>query len=297
MSCENRHAAVAIIDGHVAKAKTNEENSCPWRIENVLEVLKYVALNEQLQIWGCYHTSKIDPSVFVELELEKTVAIEIVSQETLNAFRWNPKIHMDAIRRETIRGNNGSFLGPCGGASCKTANAFFSHITYFVSQRPSVITRGHQFLEPGAFLNVEITDEQRYLLQPTAADILVCNLLKDSLGQNAKKKIPSQCINFISGNVASYSQELNNSEALKHIEDANMLSACTCMISESRKLAKDAAKEKKSQEAKSKEEKRLMIEQNLKRRRESCMRSMCGTCWSLWRLQVPSQRLSQKISY
>jgi hypothetical protein len=148
-----------------------------------------------------------------------------LSQEMINAFRLNPKIHMDAIRRETTWGNYGSLLGPCGEASCKTANAFFSHITNFVSQRHSVITRGRQFLEPMAYLNVEITDEQRYLLQPTAAEVLVGNLLEDSLGQNARKKIPSQCINFMSGNVASYSRVLNNSEALKHIEDANMLSA------------------------------------------------------------------------
>jgi hypothetical protein len=83
MSCENRHASVPIIDGHVAKAKTNEENSCPWRIENVLEVLKYVAFDDMLQFRGCYHTSKIDPSVFVEPETDKTVVIEIVSQEML----------------------------------------------------------------------------------------------------------------------------------------------------------------------------------------------------------------------
>jgi hypothetical protein len=36
----------------------------------------------------------------------------------------------------------------------------------------------------------------------------------------------------MSGNVASYSWVLNNSEELKHIEDANMLSACISTISE-----------------------------------------------------------------
>ncbi len=84
--------------------------------------------------------------------------------------------------------NNGSLLGPCGGASRKTADVFFSHITNFVSQRHSVITRGHQFLEPRVYLNVEKTDEQRYLLQPTAADVLVGNLLEDSLGQKCKEE-------------------------------------------------------------------------------------------------------------
>jgi hypothetical protein len=58
-------------------------HTCPWRIENVLEVLKYVALDDLLQFRGCYHTSKIDPSVFVKPEPDKTVAIETVSQDTL----------------------------------------------------------------------------------------------------------------------------------------------------------------------------------------------------------------------
>jgi hypothetical protein len=119
-----------------------------------------------------------------------------------------------------------------------------------------VITRGHQFLAPRAYLNVEITNKQRYLLQPTAVDVFVGNILEDSLVQNAKKKIPSQHINFLSGNIASYSRVLNNSKVIQHIEDVNMLSVCLSKISESRELAKDAAKEKKAQEAKLKEEKK-----------------------------------------
>ncbi len=132
----------------------------------------------------------------------------------------------------------------------------FTHITNFVAQRHSVITRGHQFLEPRAYLNIEITDEQCYLLQQTAADVFLGNILEDSLVQNAKKKIPSRHIIFLSGNITSYGQVLNNSKAIQHIEDMNMLSVCLSKISESWQLAKDAAKEKKAQEAKLKEEKK-----------------------------------------
>ncbi len=233
MSSENRHAVVAIIDGIMTHAKTNEENIYPWRIINVLELLKYVALDDLQQLRGCDHTCTIDPSVFVEPEPHQTVPIKTMSLETVHAFRWNSNIHVDAIRRETIRGKGGSLLGPCSGASCKTADSFFTHITNFVAQRHSVITRGHQFLEPRAYLNVEITEEQRYLLQPTAADVFVGSILEDSLVQNTKKKIPpSWHINFLSGNIASYSRVLNNSEAIQHIEDVNMLSVCLSKISE-----------------------------------------------------------------
>jgi hypothetical protein len=153
MSVENWHAVVAIIDGIMMQAKTNEENLSPWRIVNVLKLLKYVAVDDLQQLRGCYHTCTIDPFVFVEPEPHQTVPIETVSSETVHAFRWNPKFHVDTIRRETIRGKGVSLLGQCGEASCKTANSFFTHITNFVAQRHSVITRGHQVLEPRAYLN------------------------------------------------------------------------------------------------------------------------------------------------
>jgi hypothetical protein len=76
-------------------------------------------------------------------------------------------------------------------ASGKMADFFYTHITNFVAQRQSLITRGYQFLEPWGYLNIEITDKQCYLLQPTAADVFVGNILEDRLGQDAIKKIPS----------------------------------------------------------------------------------------------------------
>ncbi len=170
MSSENWHAVVAIIDGIMTQAKTNKENLTQWRIINVLKLLKYAALDDMQQLQGCYHTCKNDPSFFVEPEPCQTVPIETASSETDHAFRWNQKIHVDTIRRETIRGNSSSLLGLCGGASCKMADSFFTHIKKIVAQRHSVITRGRQFLEPRAYLNIEIIDEQCYLLQPTAVN-------------------------------------------------------------------------------------------------------------------------------
>jgi hypothetical protein len=51
VSCENWHAVVAIIDGIMMQAKTNKDNLSPWRITNVLELLKYVALDD-MQVPG-----------------------------------------------------------------------------------------------------------------------------------------------------------------------------------------------------------------------------------------------------
>jgi hypothetical protein len=110
--------------------------------------------------------------------------------ETLYCFTWKPKIFMDGINCETTRNKDGHLIGPCGAASQNTTNSYFSHITNFVAERHANATKGRMFLESSSCLNVEVTADQHYLLQPTASNVLVGNILEDLIGQNAKKKIP-----------------------------------------------------------------------------------------------------------
>jgi hypothetical protein len=86
--------------------------------------------------------------------------------------------------------------------------------------------------------------------------VLLGSILEDSIKQNAKKKIPKQRINFLSGNIASYSQSLNNPAALDQIINTNNLANCLATISEYEEVAKDAAKEKKANDDKAKADKK-----------------------------------------
>ena len=163
-------------------------------MDNICKLVQYVALDDFYQLRGCYLTTKIDPSVFVEpchaAEMATDIREATELNETLHLFTWKPKVFVDAINCETTRNKNGHLIGPCRAASQKTANSYFTHITNFVAGEHANTMKGHKFLEPSSFLNVEVTDDQRYLLQPTASDVLVGNILEDSIGQNAKKKIP-----------------------------------------------------------------------------------------------------------
>ena len=85
---------------------------------------------------------------------------------------------------------------------------------------------------------------------------LVGNIIEDLIGQNANKKIPKRRINMIVGNISSYSRMLNNQKPLDYIAEANMLSSCISKISVAKEIAKDAAKEKRDQEQKSREGKK-----------------------------------------
>ena len=61
-------------------------------------------------------------------------------------------------------------------------------------------------------------------------------------------------INMIAGNISSYSRvSLNNQKSLDYIAEANLLSSCISKISVAKEIAKDAAKEKREQEQKSRE--------------------------------------------
>jgi hypothetical protein len=203
MTCENRHAIVGMIDGfyQCAANQNGETNSSPWTMDNICKLVQYVALDDIYQLRGCYLTTKIDPSVFVEpchaAEMATDIREATELNETLHLFTWKPKVFVDAINRETTRNTDGHLIGPCGGASHDTVHTYFTHITSFVAQQHANATKGRKFLEPSSFLNVEVTDDQRYLLQPTASDVLVGNILEDSIGQNAKKKIPKRRFNMI----------------------------------------------------------------------------------------------------
>ncbi len=225
---KNRHALVGTIDGFYLSATQNGGmNPSPWTIKNVCKLVKYVALDDIYQLRGCYLTTKNDPSVFVEPDQAADMAADVAEMnklnETLHRFTWKPKFFVDAINRETMRNKDGHLIGPCGAASQVTANSYFSWITNFVAEQHANATKGLRFLELSSCSNVEVTEDQRYLLQPTASIVLVGNILEDSIGQNAKKKIPKQRVNMIAGNKASYNQVLNNPKSIEYITEASLL--------------------------------------------------------------------------
>jgi hypothetical protein len=208
---------------------------------------------------GCYFTMKIDPSVLCDPDYQAQKASEEAEAKRQNEallcnynFTWKPRKHVDAFAAELERGEDGALKKA---PSPETADAWFTHITNYVSRQHGTETRGRKFLELRSYLDVEVTDDQRYLLQPTASDVLVGHILEDSIGENAKKKIAKRRIDFINGNVAAYSRSLNNPDSLAHIADTNQLSSTLATIAEAKEAEKQEAKKKKAAEQKSKKKK------------------------------------------
>jgi hypothetical protein len=122
-----------MIDRFYREAEEDErEATTTWTVQNINNLLKVVALENIGQLRGCYITSKMDPSVFVEPERDDVMAAEAAEADKQNAkllcnynFSWKPKFHVGAFERETKRAQDGS-LEPNGRASEKTAMGFFT---------------------------------------------------------------------------------------------------------------------------------------------------------------------------
>ncbi len=188
-------------------AKDEGVNNTPW-INNILELTKHVGFENIQQLRCCYLTTKIDPTVLIDpdlnVEIEAALATESKRQQeglicNYN-FTWKPQVHVKANAHETKRAADGSLLHA---VSEDTAYAYNRQITNYVAQQHGARTRGRLLLEPSVFLDVEAMDDQCFLFQPTTADVLLGSILEDSIGKNAKKKIPKQRIDFLSGSIAS----------------------------------------------------------------------------------------------
>ena len=117
MPAKQRRLAVALIDGFYEKAKDEGENATPWILNNVLELIKHVALENIQQFRGCHLTTKIDPTVLIDLD--PNVEIEAAGAESKRQqkglicnynFNWKPRFHAEAIAHETKIAADGSFL-------------------------------------------------------------------------------------------------------------------------------------------------------------------------------------------
>ena len=64
-------------------------------------------------------------------------------------------------------------------------------------------------------------------------------------------------LDWDNGTLSSFSRVLNNQKSLDYIAEANELSTCLSKISEAKEVAKDVAKEKREQEQKSREGKKV----------------------------------------
>ena len=70
-----------------------------------------------------------------------------------------------------------------------------------------------------SYLDLEITEDQKGLLNPTVKDMVRSNLLKESMGPNAKKRMAKRRLDVATGYVQSYARNVNGEANLERTQD------------------------------------------------------------------------------
>ncbi len=125
-------------------------------------------------------------------------------------------------------------------------SSLYLHITNFVVRHHGWHIGGD--LVPSTKLQVDFTEDQRKLLNPTPRDIQMGAIMNQCGGHMAVKKIAKRCICFISNDVNSYARILNGPPQLQQIGEFNELAANISALQ----------LEKKELESNVREEKRLL---------------------------------------
>lgn len=174
----------------------------------------------------CYETAKKYPEhleMTVPSSEAQTVAPEVVAAEAA----LKPATH-DLVNFE---------LKPKG----LKGQALFEHMSQFVRRQQK---RG-ETLEPSAFLDVEITDDQRAILAPSERDLTCGALMADAGGQGAQKKLAKRKLDNL-GDIKAHSGVQNDPERIRKLKATAELSASISEIVRLDKAEKVAKKVKMS---------------------------------------------------
>jgi len=184
---EDRHAVVSLIKRFYEQAKGDE---LVWTKSNILQLVKYVKLDDIYKMRACYFASKIDPQVLCLQEEEhnsnpspgKDQEEEEVSvapapdsagktkkQQKIDCFVATfPKHFLQAYRD-----NRNSKIAQ---------NKLFHHLTDKAAQANY---QHKKDVEPADHLNVEVSEQQKTFLNPRFVDMLSGSIMYDCKGKGA----------------------------------------------------------------------------------------------------------------
>ena len=182
-----------------------------------MSLARFVRLEDVFKLRACYLTAKVYPSVIVRLIEEESSNIQNDSAFPIDQFcSWKPS---DLLAK--YRDNK---------TDISIQKEFFLHVTNYVAQKHWDI--GHATVAPAGFLNIEISDNQQTLLNPTQKDVLFGFIAYDAKGKEAVQKIAKRRLYAIEGNVNSYSKFLNDPKILKITNNVKQLCASFTEMSE-----------------------------------------------------------------
>ena len=253
LSAEQRHSVLSIAKNTCARAVA-EEAPASWLKEDILKLARCAKLEDVYKFRACCLAAQKDPSVIVGAEEDEEEPTVDTPKNAQDFFSFQPK---KLLVNYKANGNDPS-----------AQTKLFHHMTDFSAQS---MWNSKQRVEPSAYLDVQMTEEQKELLAPTHKNALMGFILCDVKGKGAKNKIAKRRIDMISGNVSSYSRCLNDAKRLKQLEEVNQLTVTVAGVAAEAAATKKEQQLKAAQKLKSKKAKKQLDEEKERAKRKEAL--------------------------
>ena len=187
-----------------------------WSIDNVKEVMRLglCYFNDIPKLRGCYFMTKEDFYIFFD---PTTSAEPEDNNPTPNRRHW--MLNRDFSGFSLVPSH---LLDPYkANESRENAANLFCCMINFVASNHGFNTGGQ--LCPPPYLDVEVTDKQKELLNPTSRDVQMGAILDQCVGKKAERKISRRRLDIVQVNVNSYARILNGAAQLDNIQTFTQL--------------------------------------------------------------------------
>ena len=253
---------------------TNEVGEKLWAEKtHLLSLSEFVPLQQVPKLRIFHQSAKVHPDVIVGTRIE-TIIINDKNGDTVAPYNYDSDADANLVKTPTNASsshkqivqtnanhqlNSYMLLPPTFLKAIKeekqnlekvsAREKLFAHTVQFCNRT----NYARQNVCVSAYLNAEVSKDQRHLLNPTVLDTVAGFILKDSQGEGGKKRLPQCCLNLVDGQISSQCSVLNSEERMKLVRLYNEVAAVMVDIYNDRNKEREKNCVRKDQEEAEKE--------------------------------------------
>lgn len=192
LTVEARHKCMAVID---ECHNTVEPGSKVWSKDNVRKLREFCDFDHIPMLRACYLAAKNDGSVLIGSYLESSAATQdTTTQKSIESHAIFTKWDAKPLLQEYVKDRN-----------CPVQQGkFFNHVTNLAAREH--VQNSSKPLAPSAHLDVVISEDQKQLLNPSWKNVVMGQIINESIGKCAIKRLAKRRINVMHGNINSYAK-------------------------------------------------------------------------------------------
>jgi hypothetical protein len=267
MKTEDRRVICDIIDSFYNSTAVVGPTIRPWCVDNVKKLVPYVKLDDVVAVRASYFAWKEDPNVLHDPIVVNAEAASLPLLGDDSIFSWHPKKLVNRFKEFSNKESENYDKEE----THKRGLEWFSHVCNTVSRQHSSTSSLEYTLSssilPHASYAIDISTEQRHLLNPTQRDLFLGLVLEKAVGDKATRKIAKRSLDFLNGNVASYAQHVTSDENMKQVAARmDVAEALSILRAEEEKKKQEHRKRKVSEEEEREKNKRKKLEDEGKKK-------------------------------